>query len=91
VYFAGPNCCANRNFSGYYVYQTANGANDADGQVLCVQEQVFPNWPSGSGAFFDGYKCAPGAVSHSLNGANVDRAVCWINGGEVGFTCDEHY
>lgn len=62
-----------------YEYETKNSANSGGNYPMCVQEQVFPNWPSGSGAFFDDYKCQDGSVSHSLNGQNVDRAVCWIN------------
>lgn len=67
------------SFSGRYVYETSNAASNGGGYPVCVQEQVFPNWPSMSGAFFDDYKCRSGSVSHSLNGENVDRAVCWIS------------
>lgn len=90
-YFRGNSCCANREFSGRYVYETKNSADNGGGYVVCVQEQVFPNWPSGSGAFFDMYKCQAASVSHPLNGENVDRAVCWINAAPAPLmSCDEN-
>lgn len=91
TYFNNYSCCANREFSAYYVYQLSNAAATTNSQVVCVQEQVFPNYPSGSGAFFDGYKCGSGSTSHSLNGQNVDRALCWVNGSSVFLSCAEGY
>ncbi|MGH2858328.1 MAG: hypothetical protein ACRDMJ_12695 [Solirubrobacteraceae bacterium] len=90
TYFFGNSCCAHREFSGSYEYETSNAADNGGGYPQCVQEQVFPNWPSTSGAFFDTYKCHSGSVSHSLNGENVDRAVCWINAAPAPLnTCTE--
>jgi hypothetical protein len=89
-YFNGNACCANREFSPNYEYETSNAAHNGGGYPVCVQEQVFPNRPSTSGAFFDMYKCHDGSISQSLNGENVDRAVCWINAAPSPLmTCDE--
>lgn len=78
IYFQGNSCCANREFSQYYEYETSNAAANGGGYPQCVQEQVFPNWPN-QNYFFDNYKCGNGSVSHPLNGENIDRALCWIN------------
>jgi hypothetical protein len=91
AYFSGNSCCATRRYSSLFVYETSNAAYDADGQVMCVQEHVYPNGKGGGGDFFDGYKCAPGSVSHSLNGQSIDQALCWINGADVLISCAETY
>ena len=90
-YFYNLACCGNRNASNLYVYQVWNMAEDTDSQVVCVQEHVYPNWPSTAGSFFDAYKCDPGATSHTLNGNDVDQAYCWVNGGTVTTDCFENY
>lgn len=79
IYFQDNSCCANRHFSHYPEYETSNAAYAGANYPVCVQEQVFPNWPSSSGSFFDMYKCQDESVSHPLNGENVDLALCWIN------------
>lgn len=90
-YFGGSACCAARQASSIYVYETNNLSEVGDQQVVCVQEHVYPNWPSTSGSFFDGYKCDPTAVGHTLNGENVDQAYCWVNGGSTLMNCFEDY
>ncbi len=50
-YFSGNSCCSNRHF-GAFAYLTKNESANGGGYVECVQEQVFPNYPSGSGSFF---------------------------------------
>ncbi|HEY3734969.1 MAG TPA: hypothetical protein VGL63_13750 [Streptosporangiaceae bacterium] len=71
--------------------QVYNEADALNNQVVCVQEHVYPNWPSGTGSFFDGYKCNPGIAGHTLNGANIDQAYCWVNGGNDTMSCFENY
>lgn len=82
--------CSNRQYSPDYAYDTFNSADDFNGEVVCVQEQVFPNGPGGS-SFFDDYKCGPKKVSHSLNGQTIDRALCWNTGPSVTIGCSETY
>ena len=77
TYFQGNSCCSNRQFSPYInIFMTKNSAGNGGGYVQCVQERVYP---AGGGSFLDGYKCQPGSVSHALNGASSDQAICWIN------------
>lgn len=85
------SCCGNRHASNMYVYQVYNEADALNSQVDCVQEHVYPNWPSGTGNFFDSYKCNTGVAGHTLNGANIDQAYCWVNGGTVAMSCFENY
>jgi hypothetical protein len=91
LYVSGYMCCAARQASNIFVHQIDNQADASDSQVVCVQEHVYPNWPSTSGSFFDMYKCAASDVSHSLNGLNVDQAYCWVNGGTTYLSCFEEY
>jgi hypothetical protein len=88
-YFNGISCCANRDAAAYNSFlATANAATSGSKtQVACVQEDVYPNYPSDSGNFFDDYKCGPGGAAHGLNGLNYDRPYCWINGAVRNFTC----
>lgn len=90
-YFGASACCAARHASSKHVFETNNLSEVGDQQVVCVQEHVYPNWPSTSGSFFDGYKCDPGATGHSLNGANIDQAYCWVNGSSTLMNCFEDY
>jgi hypothetical protein len=90
-YYAGNTGGAARHASNIYVYQTSDSASAPDGQVVCVQEHVYPNWPSTSGSFFDTYRCGNGVVNVSLNGANVDQAYCWVNGATTYLSCSETY
>lgn len=90
-YFNGNSCCTNREFSAYFTYELSNAAAASDNQVVCVQEDVWPNYPSSSGSFYDGYKCGSGSTSHSLNGENADDALYWVNGATVYISCAEGY
>jgi hypothetical protein len=85
------SCCGNRHASNIYVYQVYNEADALNNQVDCVQEHVYPNWPSGTGNFFDAYKCNTGIAGHTLNGADIDQAYCWVNGGNDTMSCFENY
>jgi hypothetical protein len=91
VYYSGYTGGAARHASNIYAYQTGDFAEAADNQVVCVQEHVYPNWPSTSGSFFDQYKCGTGYIGVGLNGANVDQAYCWVNGSTVYLECWETY
>lgn len=91
LYVANYYCCANREASNIFVYQIDNQADADNGEVACVQEHVYPEWPSKTGNFFDGYKCAVGNAFHTLNGADVDQAYCWVNGGTTYLSCAEDY
>jgi len=90
-YFNGNSCCTHREFSAYFTYELSNAAAASDNQVVCVQELVYPNYPSSSGSFYDGYKCGAGSTSHPLNGQNADDALCWVNGGTIYMSCAEGY
>jgi hypothetical protein len=90
-YFGNNACCTNREYSAYFAYMLSNASAVGDSQVVCVQEYVWPNYPSSSGSFYDGYKCGTGSTSHGLNGANADQALCWVNGSTTYMACDEGY
>jgi hypothetical protein len=91
VYYSGNTGGGARHASSIYAYMTADAASASDSQVVCVQEHVYPNWPSTTGSFFDQYKCGTGSVGVSLNGENVDQAYCWVDGSTVSIACGESY
>jgi hypothetical protein len=78
-YFSNYACCSGRLFAGHVYLAMANAISTGGSEVVCVQEQVFPNWPS-QNWFYDSYKCGNGSTSHTLNGGSEDNPFCWVQG-----------
>lgn len=91
TYFSGSTCCSARepNSNSHVNLETQNIAQaTTSNTVVCVQEHVFPNWTSTSGAFFDNYECGPSAIGDSTNGNSWDEPVCWLTSSStLGLVC----
>jgi hypothetical protein len=86
-YKSQSTCCSNRLYNGNNYYMTFNEAYEP--RLLgrhgglgfqCAQEVVHPGQGS---AFYDGAVCASSnsVAGHHLNGANIDKALCWYKAG----------